>query len=44
MSIHIMDDNVMTIEDSKVQVCQLNVILAKFPNQAKDNKILKMNM
>ena len=31
----------MTIEDSKVQVCQLNVVLAKFPNQTKDNKVLK---
>ena len=31
----------MTIEDSKEQVCQFNVILAKFPNQTKDNKVLK---
>ena len=31
----------MTIEDSKVQVCQLNVVLAKFPNQTKDSKVLK---
>ena len=31
----------MTIEDSKVQVCQLNVVLAKFPNQTKDSKVFK---
>ena len=31
----------MIIEDSKVQVCQLNVVLAKFPNQTEDSKVLK---
>ena len=33
----------MTIEDRKVQVCQLNVVLAKFPNQTKDSKVFKKN-